>query len=562
VANGQSLALANDGFLSAESGASLTLTGGGTTTAATLEAWGTVNVSSRVDLSGGVNPNPPRDGTSTTSRYGLVVGPNGVANLQSGANVTISQAGKNVGVRIGEGIGNAVMNIESGAALTIGGATERGFLHVGDFFSDGTLNQTGGDVQIYGAANVGQQGGDGSYNISAGNLTVGGGAITGGANVFAVGRTTDSVSRPTTGIFNVSGTADVSFVEGSAPTFFLIGGTDAANTSGSVGIVNQTGGTVRIGEGVTWGYGYGNGTYHLNGGVLEIHGGSGFSNFNPSGSAFNFGGGELQVTGSDLSINLRANLLASTTSTVDTNGSNATFTSMQGSGNLSKVGFGNLAFGAGSQIGGLDLAQGTASLSGGSMTIGTFELAADTSFDGTGNLQVTNLSGGGAITVATTISGSHNVGFSPGSQDFNEVEYLGSAVVGWELVDNTEAGRGTSFDAINVSGALTIESGATINLVFNASGSTVDFEDAFWDLDRQWVFYDVGGTTIGDFALGSVSLDSQGNTLLAAGREFASFSISKINNDVLVLYTVPEPTTLVFVGLGAALLFSRRRRHV
>jgi hypothetical protein len=175
---------------------------------------------------------------------------------------------------------------------------------------------------------------------------------------------------------------------------------------------------------------------------------------------------------------------------------------------------------------------------------------------------VTNLSGGGAITVATTISGSHNVGFSPGSQDFNEVEYLGSAVVGWELVDNTEAGRGTSFDAINVSGALTIESGATINLVFNASGSTVDFEDAFWDLDRQWVFYDVGGTTIGDFALGSVSLDSQGNTLLAAGREFASFSISKINNDVLVLYTVPEPTTLVFVGLGAALLFSRRRRHV
>jgi len=956
VASGKTLTLANNGFLSAESGASLSVAGDGTTTAATVEAWGTVNVSSRVDLSGGTDPNPPRDGASTTSRYGLVVGPNGVVNLQSGANVTISQTGKNPGVRVGEGAGTGTLNIADGASLAVGsdvvfgpGITSNGFFTAGDFGSTGVVNQSGGTFMLTdGSFNLGNQAGTGTYNLSNGTATLRGGlhslgrntgnraAGTGTLNIsggtfevtsspnngnaaFILGDRDDSATdgvgivTQTGGTFRVAANSNIYLAGYGNSTFNLNGGTleiggnslnpyynpapvdggtyqfnlgggtikvigsnlntsvqamltanttstvntnglDAAMSGnltgtgtlskegvgtlsltganaiggldigagsatiggvtavsgpavttdpavivdggstlnvasggalnvqkgqtrigsgagqsgtlavdggaahfgtdstasgdfarvivggdGGTGLVNLQTGTLRIGNAVNTINGFGslriglgagsqgqvnqtggtfdgssigsmnigqggNGTYNMSGGnatiggvgrdaflhvgrgansvgawnisgnaqvtvgadVLDLEnyiyvgslsslasgsisqsgnstvtlrktltaigsdgvgtysltdnaslillsnhpntadrillgtGATGIGVFTQSGSslvdfqnggrvninanssynlnagtlqiggsdaihgagAFNLGGGTLKVTESNLTTSTATNLIAATTSTVDSNGFNATFGLVSGNGTLNKAGAGNMAFAGGSNIGQLNLNVGSASITSGTMTVGTFVARASTSFDGVGALAVTNLSGGGTITVDTTISGTHSVGFSAGLQEFtDDVTYLNTAVVDWELFSNSVANRGsaTGFDAVNLTGNLTINVGASFDLVFNGSGSTVDFSNSFWSSNQSWTFIDGTGTATGNFAIDMVSVDSIGASL-AVARVGSSFSVNTVGNDVLVQYAIPEPSTLLFLSLGLTLLLIMRRR--
>lgn len=957
VASGKTLALANNGFLSAESGASLSVAGNGTTTAATVEAWGTVNVSSRVDLNGGTAPNPPRDGTSPTSRYGLVVGPGGVVNLQKGANVTISQAGKNPGVRVGEGAGTGTLNIADGASLAVGSdvvfgnGTSNGFFTAGDFGSTGVVNQSGGTFMLTdGSFNLGNQAGTGTYNLSNGTATLRGG-------LHSLGRNT--VNRAAgTGTLNISGgTFEVTSSPNNGNAAFILGDRDDSATDG-VGIVTQTGGTFRVAANSNiYLAGYGNSTFNLNGGTLEIggnslnpdynnaltqggtyqfnlgggtikvigsnlntsvqatltanttstvntngldaamsgnltgtgtlskegvgtlsltganaiggldigagsatiggvtavsgpavttdpavivdggstlnvasggtlnvqkgqtrigsgagqsgtlavnggaahfgtdstasgdfarvivggDGGTGLVNlqtgtlrignavntingfgslriglgagsqgqvnqtggtfngssigsmaigqegngtynmsggnatiggvgrsaflhvgrdvnsvgawnisgnaqvtvgadvpdlvnyisvgslsssangsisqsgnstvtlsktmthigsvgfgtysvtdnaslilvsgvpnthsgmllgssatgvgvFTQSGSslvdfqnggrvninanvnanssynlnggtlqiggsdaihgagAFNLGGGTLKVTGGNLTTSAATNLIAATTSTVDSNGFNATFGLVSGNGTLNKAGAGNLAFAGGSNIGRLNLNVGSASITSGNMIVGNFVAGASTSFGGAGALAVSNLSGGGTITVETTISGTHSAGFSAGLQEFtDDVTYLNTAVVDWELFSNSVANRGSEFDAVNLTGNLTINAGASFNLVFNGSGSAVDFSNSFWSSNQSWTFIGGTGTPTGSFAIGMVSLDSL-NVSHATARAGSSFSVSNVGNDVLVQYAIPEPSTLLFLSLGLTFLLIMRRR--
>jgi fibronectin-binding autotransporter adhesin len=170
------------------------------------------------------------------------------------------------------------------------------------------------------------------------------------------------------------------------------------------------------------------------------------------------------------------------------------------------------------------------------------------------------LAGSGTIGGATTINGTHNPGNSPGIQSFaSGLTYNNGATVNWELADNTEAGRGVNFDGINVSGGLAINGTATINLVFDA-GSDVLWENAFWNTDRSWFFYDSATAPMGTFTLGSVGADSLGNTLDPSR---GAFSLQTSGNDVFIVYTaVPEPQTIPLFGLsGLALLVWRARRR-
>jgi len=568
VASGKTLALANNGFLSAESGASLSVAGNGTTTAATVEAWGTVNVSSRVDLSGGTDPNPPRDGTSPTSRYGLVVGPGGVVNLQTGANVTISQSNKNPGVRVGEGAGTGTLNIADGASLAVGsdvvfgpGITSNGFFTAGDFGSTGVVNQSGGTFTLTdGSFNLGNQASTGTYNLSNGTATLRGG-------LHSLGRNTGSRAAGT-GTLNISGgTFDVISSPNNGNADFILGDRDNSVTDG-VGIVNQTGGIFRVGANSNiYLAGYGNSTFNLNGGTLEIGGNSLNPYYNDAQAQggtyqFNLGGGTIKVTGGNLTTSAATNLIAATTSTVNSNGFDATFGLVSGNGTLNKAGAGNLAFAGGSNIGRLNLNVGSASITSGTMTVGTFVAGASTSFGVAGALAVTNLAGGGTISVDTTISGTHSVGFSAGLQEFtDDVTYLNTAVVDWELFSNSVANRGSAmgFDAVNLIGNLTINAGASFNLVFNGSGSAVDFSNSFWSSNQSWTFIDGTGTPAGGFVIGMVSLDSL-NVSHATARAGSSFSVSNVGNDVLVQYAIPEPSTLLFLSLGLTFLLIMRRR--
>jgi autotransporter-associated beta strand protein len=178
------------------------------------------------------------------------------------------------------------------------------------------------------------------------------------------------------------------------------------------------------------------------------------------------------------------------------------------------------------------------------------------------------LGGSGTIGGATTISGIHSPGTSPGVQTFTSgLTYSTSSTFLWELTGNTNSGRGTAFDGVNVSGGtLTINAGVINNLVFNGSGSTVDWSDAFWASNQQWLVFDNASpptlASINGFDTINVGLDSISQELTSV-RSGSSFSWDTINDDVYLTYAIPEPSTYALVALAGALLAGhvvRRRR--
>jgi hypothetical protein len=180
------------------------------------------------------------------------------------------------------------------------------------------------------------------------------------------------------------------------------------------------------------------------------------------------------------------------------------------------------------------------------------------------------LGGSGTIGGATTISGIHSPGNSPGVQTFNSgLTYSAGSTFIWELTGNMSSDRGIAFDGVNVSGGtLTINGGVTNNLVFNGAGSTVNWSDAFWASNQEWlVFSNASSPTLSSnvFATINVGLDTNSQSLTTV-RSGSSFSWGTIGDDVYLTYAIPEPSTyalLALLGAGFAgrALVRRRRRH-
>ena len=178
------------------------------------------------------------------------------------------------------------------------------------------------------------------------------------------------------------------------------------------------------------------------------------------------------------------------------------------------------------------------------------------------------LGGSGTIGGATTISGSHSPGNSPGIQTFNNgLTYNSGSTFVWELTASTSTGRGTTFDGVNVTGALSINSGAISDLIFNAAGSSVNWSEAFWASNQQWLVFDNSSTptvSANVFDTINVGFDSVSQDLSVV-RAGSRFSWETNNDDVYLNYTVPEPSTYALFSLaGAALagrILVRRRRR-
>ena len=176
---------------------------------------------------------------------------------------------------VGTGTTGGVANV--GALNVSGGTISFGTgLQVGDFGGQGTLNQTGGTVRVdatcgdpshCAALHIGNQGGTGTYNISAGELD-----LVGSNNELGRSIGTKPASA---GTLNISGTGVVDLSGNGA---LIIGyGNENVSPNTSQGLINQTGGTLRIHNGSTLYLTGANSTssvYNLNGGTLEIGGNS------------------------------------------------------------------------------------------------------------------------------------------------------------------------------------------------------------------------------------------------------------------------------------------------
>jgi outer membrane autotransporter protein len=480
----------------------------------------------------------------------------------------------------------------SGGTITFG--TE---LQVGDFGGTGTVIQTGGTVQVIAqcgdhshcaAVNIGNQSGNGAYNISGGELD-----LTGGLNT--IGRNTGTHAG-STGALNISGgVVDLSANSGGGGLIIGYGNPNAGPLQ-SQGTITQTGGILRIhNDSTLYLSGYGTGVYNLNGGTLEIGGNSlqaGYGGGTPH-YQFNLGGGTIQVIEAALTTNVNATLTAGSISTIDTNGLGATFSGvLSGGGALAKAGAGTLVlsglntYAGGTTIGagvlqatnnssvgtgavtlegsvfqaganGLAFANNFVFAGGTSNTIDTqaFSLTLSGAISGAGGLTklgagILTLSGANAYAGATLVNaGTLRAGaigaFAPASaftiasgstldlNSFNQTigSLVGAGAVTLGAATLTTGGDGTS---TTFSGGITgagglIKTGAgalTLSCVSTYGGGTT-ISGGILDVNGSLVSsvtVNAGGTLMGDGAVGGMTINSGG--IVAPGNSIGTLNVN------------------------------------
>lgn len=413
-------------------------------------------------------------------------------------------------------------------------------------------------------------------NTYTGNTTINGGTVIAGHNsaLGTAGTVTLNASDTTLALadgVNISRSLVVDNT-GSNKTLALQTGATSAQYSGGITINESVAGDFKVDVGT--------------GGTLTVAGsigGAGAAGLTKSGAGTlvlsasnsyaggtNVSNGTLQLgngsTGGSLSTSSAISVASGATFSVNqsdtvTQGTDFSGSAITGQGGVTQAGSGTTILTAANSY------TGVTNVNAGTLRINGNQSAA------TGNVTVSSgatLGGSGTIGGATTISGIHSPGNSPGLQTFNGgLTYLNGSSLTWELADNTISGRGTLFDGIDVTGGtLTINSGVTSNLVFNASGSLVDWSNSFWAINRQWLVYDnANAPTLGDpiFTTIGVSNDKDGDSL-ASARGTSFFSWSKVGNDIYLNYTfaaaaVPEPGTFGLMGLVGLVGVLRHRRQ-
>jgi fibronectin-binding autotransporter adhesin len=185
------------------------------------------------------------------------------------------------------------------------------------------------------------------------------------------------------------------------------------------------------------------------------------------------------------------------------------------------------------------------------------------------------LSGSGSVNSTTTVQNlgvlSPNVPEGAARLTFgNGLTLNAGASTTWNLFANTDAagdaGTLLGYSQVAVTGGnLTVTSGATINLVFSGSGSTVLWSDPFWNTSRSWTIVDYSGSgseSLANYTISNVSFVDSGTQALDTVTR-GSFSVSNNGQDMFLNFSaVPEPASAVLAGFGflAAAAAVRRRR--
>lgn len=482
--------------------------------------------------------NDPTDGAFLVVGLGggLGGGPAGAFSMNAGTTINVvgTSAFPGSGIAVGYVGGTGAFSM-TGGTIDFGstvGPTAVTNLAIGTSSGTGTFTQSGGLVSLGNNFSVGAGAGSvGAYTISSGTLQNIQTAVSG---IHYIG---DDGGN---GTLRIEGDAVVNL----AGTSGLWIGGDLVSTGSpgpSTGLVQQDGGTVTFtGNGIYLsGQADDMGTYELNGGVLEIGGGK-LAKGNGT-ALFQLGGGTLRVIGSLLSTPVATALTANTESTIDTNGLGARFQGgLAGTGDLVKVGGGQLLVSGSASTGEFQLSEGTARFDG-NLAAESIAIVADTQLD----LRGATNTASGDVTVA---DGGELLG-GIGADGLMTIEN-GALQDLKKLSQSTESGSyllegelqldltGVDFNLARITAA-TVTFGDEAVIAFYASGTRPAFDSDFFLFDAGSL---TGFENIQLIGLGSLST--------------WTFTL---DSDTGMVNAVPEPSVWMLVVLSVGFLCWRRR---
>jgi autotransporter-associated beta strand protein len=387
------------------------------------------------------------------------------------------------------------------------------FLINGLFTDNSAMDQTIRGVVSGGGAIV--KGGAGTLNVNGSNTFTGSVTVTGGtlyANPgnAATNRAFSYVSGITVnnggtlksgpnGLFGWDGTQV-------KPITVNTGGnltTDATGNDVNVGTVTLNGGTLAGGPSTAWG------SWNFK----RVNGGKLVATDNSAVTATNVG------LGNNNSIDVAAGktLTFSGTITDLTSEGVCALVKSGGTGTL-------ILTNTNTYTGATNINAGTLKLNGSIAAASAVAVASGATLSGTGTVNGALTFSAGSIHAPGDVIGTQTVG--------GALSYANTTRVKWNLLTNSDATGAASRVA---AGAVTVASGAAIDLVLNATGSTTNYFDTFWTQPRSWTVISSSGMS-GTFTLGTVSADSGAR----AASGYGSFSLSQSAAGATLTWT-PKP---------------------
>jgi autotransporter-associated beta strand protein len=231
---------------------------------------------------------------------------------------------------------------------------------------------------------------------------------------------------------------------------------------------------------------------------------------------------------------------------------------MQGSGNISKTGSGTLEITNSSLS---NTYSGTITTSNGTLLLGASLPNGNVVVDGGATLNTGNAASVSINDLSVTGT------LQPGSAvNFGSIEVGGNLTLNSSATSSMAIGE-SNFDSVSVLGNTIFGGALVIDMEFEPTSFNANLNGDFWNLfsvDTNALTGDFTSVTMtgtyGTVSFSKISADSWQSTYLGNGRQFEFFTSGPRAG---VLYAVPEPSTIVFAGIGIAMFgwssWTRRR---